>query len=90
MKIGTDKIAGLSSEQVSSLLTVGLADGKAEPFASTAELLEILMEPESPLLSQLLSDLQSGVEQAPLTVDSPRKQWTKAVSAWLSPAPQES
>jgi len=45
-------------------------------------------EPES--ISQLLSDLQSGVQHASLTLDSPRDQWTQAVSSWLPPAPEES
>ena len=45
-------------------------------------------EPES--ISQLLSDLQSGVQHASLTLDSPRDQWTKAVSTWLQPAPADS
>jgi len=41
-------------------------------------------------IPQLLSGLQSGLQHAALTLDSPRDQWTKAVSAWLAPAPGKS
>ncbi|MGB5407087.1 MAG: hypothetical protein WBN43_09905 [Thiogranum sp.] len=38
-------------------------------------------------IAQLLSDLESGLQHASTTLDSPRDQWTKAVSTWLPPAP---
>ena len=41
-------------------------------------------------IPQLLSDLESGLQHVSTTLDSPRDQWTKAVSTWLPPAPGES
>jgi F-type H+-transporting ATPase subunit alpha len=38
-------------------------------------------------IPQLLSDLERGLQHASTTLDSPRDQWTKAVSTWLPPAP---
>jgi F-type H+-transporting ATPase subunit alpha len=41
-------------------------------------------------IPQLLSELESGLQQASITLDSPRDEWTTSVSTWLSPVPRES
>ncbi|HHJ16632.1 MAG TPA: F0F1 ATP synthase subunit alpha [Gammaproteobacteria bacterium] len=41
-------------------------------------------------IPQLLADLEGGLQHASMTLDSPRDQWEKAVSAWLAPVPGES